>query len=243
MSLQVEERLQRLWKEASEYEYRARKRAVIYSVIPIALACLLIVITGSQIGKMQQELKTLRIERDNLKADVDVQRKQMRFAANLLQYKYDGNPLYFIKDNASNPHLQEQVRLLEKIIELDSDDVGWKLGGKSPEEGFDSPNFAAYLLERYTKFELSSNSSSALQQLEKAFPVTPVPKTGDLVIYPNGYTMFYFALEDDQAINRSDHSRSDSFVIGMTPLGILTLRPDFDRPVSYHRVFSSFPAY
>lgn len=246
MSLQLEDRLQSLRKVASEYEHRARRRAIIYSLIPIALAGLLIAFSGWQIDRMEQELQILREElqilreeRDTLKSSVDEQRKQMRLAVNLLQYKYKGDPLSFIKHQASNPRLQRQVRLLDEIIEMDWSDVGWKLGGRSPKEGFDSPNFAAYLLGNHTEFELSPSSSSARKQLEEFFPIIRVPESGDLVFYPNGYTMFYFAIDDETA-NSLPHSNvysKNSFVIGMTPLGILTLRPDFAPAESYRKVF------
>jgi hypothetical protein len=55
-------------------------------------------------------------------------------------------------------------------------------------------------------------------------PPTTQPKTGDLVIYPSGYAMFYFA--DPQG----------PFVVGMTPLGIAAFKSDFAKPAGYRQV-------
>ena len=50
-------------------------------------------------------------------------------------------------------------------------------------------------------------------------------RTGDLVFYPAGYAMFYFA-----------DPREGPFVLGMTPFGITALKSDFAKPVGYRQV-------
>jgi hypothetical protein len=46
------------------------------------------------------------------------------------------------------------------------------------------------------------------------------PRAGDLLFYEAGYALFYFL----EAGNRP-------FVIGMTPFGITSLKPDFAKPI------------
>lgn len=58
----VEENLESLLHQAEERERRSRKRALIYSLIPIALALLLILFTGWQIKRAQQNVAALNEE-------------------------------------------------------------------------------------------------------------------------------------------------------------------------------------
>jgi len=106
-------------------------------------------------------------------------------------------------------------KLAEEIFKLRNQNVLWKLNGISPETGFDSPSFAAYLL---IKFKVPSVNMSNRYNLRELLPVTDNPITGDLIFFEAGYTMFYFR----------DHYKSDHpFCIGMTPLGIVALELNF----------------
>jgi len=118
--------------------------------------------------------------------------------------------------------------VLPDLLDLRQRRVKWKTGGQSPQEGFDSPSFAMYLLKqkRAQGIELKPGESlsDASRTLYDKLPPTTQPKTGDLVFYPAGYAMFYFA--DPQG----------AFVLGMTPLGITALKSDFAKPVGYRQV-------
>jgi hypothetical protein len=120
--------------------------------------------------------------------------------------------------------------LLQNILDLRQRRIKWKIGGQSPQEGFDSPNFAMYMLrqKRASGIELrpgESVSSDAGRSLYDKLPPTTQPQTGDLVFYPGGYAMFYFA-----------DPREGPFVLGMTPFGIAALKSDFTKPVGYRQV-------
>jgi hypothetical protein len=119
--------------------------------------------------------------------------------------------------------------LLLDILDLRQRRFKWKLGGQSPQEGFDSPSFAMYILrqKRASGIELrpGESLSEASRNLYDKLPPTTQPRTGDLAFYPAGYTMFYFA-----------DAREGPFVLGMTPFGITALKSDFAKPVGYRQV-------
>jgi len=118
--------------------------------------------------------------------------------------------------------------LLTDLLDLRQRRIKWKVGGQTPQEGFDSPTFAMYMLrqKRAPGIELKTGEtlSDASRSLYEKLPATTQPKTGDLAFYPSGYAMFYFA--DPQG----------SFVLGMTPFGIAALKSDFAKPVGYRQV-------
>ncbi len=107
----------------------------------------------------------------------------------------------------------KQERLILDIIGMKMEGIGWKLNGYSPEEGFDSPSFAAWLLN---KNDLLRIEPSQRYRLPEMLPETDNPRIGDLVFYDSGYAMFYFR-------DRYGHP----FCIGMTPLGIAALEINF----------------
>jgi hypothetical protein len=118
--------------------------------------------------------------------------------------------------------------LLLDILDLRQRRIKWKPGGQSAQEGFDSPSFAMYILrqKRASGIEVRPESlSEASRSLYDKLPPTTQPRTGDLVFYPAGYAMFYFA-----------DPREGSFVLGMTPFGITALKSDFAKPVGYRQV-------
>ena len=116
-----------------------------------------------------------------------------------------------------------QERLILDIISMKMDGVGWKLNGYSPEDGFDSPSFATWLLN---KNKLLQIEPSQRYRLPEMLPETDNPRIGDLIFYDSGYAMFYFR-------DRYGHP----FCIGMTPLGIAALEISFGpRLLKYCRV-------
>jgi hypothetical protein len=119
--------------------------------------------------------------------------------------------------------------LLLDLVDLRQRRIKWKVGGQSPQEGFDSPSFAMHILrqKRASGIELRAGESlsEASRSLYDKLTPTTQPRTGDLVFYPAGYAMFYFA-----------DPREGPFVLGMTPFGITALKSDFAKPVGYRQV-------
>jgi hypothetical protein len=128
-----------------------------------------------------------------------------------------------------------RIGLLTEILEQQNRNLKWKAGGASPETGFDSPRFAAWLLERSgvigkDQFAAltSQDTLGAQHGLITKFPVLPniTPSDGDLVFYRSGYTMFYFK-DFGRLQNIGDPNLIPGFVAGMTPFGIAGLDPKF----------------
>ena len=117
------------------------------------------------------------------------------------------------KSLLSSVYSSRQERLILDIIRMKMDGVSWKLNGYSPETGFDSPSFAAWLLN---KNEILRIEPSRRYRLPEMLPETDNPQIGDLIFYDSGYAMFYFR-------DRYGHP----FCIGMTPLGIAALEINF----------------
>jgi outer membrane murein-binding lipoprotein Lpp len=125
-------------------------------------------------------------------------------------------------------HFPGSESLVMDILDLRQRRIKWKVGGTSPQEGFDSSSFAMYILKqkRATGIDMKPGEtlSDASHSLYEKLPPTTQPKTGDLAFYSAGYAMFYFA--DPQG----------PFLLGMTPVGITALRSDFAKPVGYRQV-------
>lgn len=285
------EQLQSLLQRVDERERNARRRAIVYSLIPIALAVILLGFTGNQIqqavrqvqeanqelatvdqklqksqqdlgavndqlaqartqiNQSQQQLDTVNSQlakaNDQVKQSqqqldaVNTQlgqvneqlkqsqqqvaelKKELADASSFLRFKFSGNILLDLKGLYSEYPRQGDV--LQHILQMQSQNVPWKAGGFSPEEGFDSPSFAAYILVNHQLLTLPS--PEARYSLRDILPNTPQPRIGDLVFYPTGYSMFYFLTESQEP-----------YVIGMTPFGIIALQLKFAPVLGYGRV-------
>jgi len=249
VTMATEEQLQSLVKKAEERERVARRRSFIYSLIPIILAGLFITFTGWQIQKKKQELDSvqkllaqaeqqvnfLKNEAERYRREAAESKKrveelnksletitdQLRLATNFLRYEFPGRIELSMKSLYSS--YPESSRILGDIFRMQYQKVKWKLGGFSPEEGFDSPSFATFLLIK--NHLLPASASSDRYRLRELLEGRGKPQIGGIVFYQYGYTMFYF--EDEQR---------RPFVVGMTPLGILALKTDFAPIVGYASV-------
>jgi hypothetical protein len=99
------------------------------------------------------------------------------------------------------------ARLLSRVLDLQSRNTRFSSANK-PGVGFNSPGFTGYVLGRV-----------AGGKSRKSLPETDAPGLGDIIRYQNGFDMFL--LQD---------ARGEPFVIGMTPVGIAALEPDFGVP-------------
>ncbi len=120
------------------------------------------------------------------------------------------------------------ARLLDRVLELRRQRVPYSVAGQSLNEGFDSANFAAFVLRDQNLLGDEQKTDSLLANISRIWRESPAvrqPYPGDLVFYPDGYVFFYF----------EDRFRGP-FIIGMTSFGILALDSKFAKPLGYRRV-------
>jgi len=193
-------------------------------------------VLGPKVNKLMQE----KVELSNQIASMTA---QLQESTNLLR-------------NARNVTLMDakqlmsyepcQARVLARTLELRDQNVRWKVGGVNPEQGFDSPNFAAYVLnsegllpEQQLKPEASAGIAREQARLMTMLPSEGNPSDGDVVFYKTGYTMFYFT---GVGLQEGVPLAERGFVVGMTPFGVVALTPDFAQRIGVGRVdYSKIP--
>jgi uncharacterized protein YoxC len=260
-SLTPGDQLPVLLERIERREKSARSRAVLYSLVPVALTVVLLGYTASSVRNAQQQVDALKAEASTYTTQIDTLKKNTETYKDKAQsqqgdaekYKNQVTDLQaqlaeVQKSLSEAVNLSRSVRpldyanakelasrfpgsesLLLDILELRQRRMKWKPGGQSAQEGFDSPTFAMYVLRQKhapgIEPKPGESLSDASHSMYEKLPPSSQPKTGDLVFYPAGYAMFYFA-----------DPREGPFVLGMTPFGIAALKPDFAKPVGYRQV-------
>jgi hypothetical protein len=260
-SLMPGDQLPALLERIERREKSARSRAILCSLLPVALTVVLLGYTASSVQNAERQVDALKAEAGTYTTQIDTLKK------NAETYKTQSQSLQGDTESYKNQVTELQAQLTEtqkalaeavnlsravrtidyanakelatrfpgseslllNILDLRQRRIKWTPAGQTPQEGFDSPSFAMYMLrqKRASGVELRSGESlaDASRSLYDKLPATTQPKTGDLVFYPAGYAMFYFA-----------DPREGPFVLGMTPVGITALKPDFAKPVGYRQV-------
>jgi hypothetical protein len=222
-----------------EQERFARRRALFLTIVPIVVATVIIIIISIRISDysrrieaLERELQSKRTELANIEEELKgTQRRlastqdqlqqaelKLRDTANLEKHAHAID--FFDVKHLASSHDFRAAEALGTILGLRGQATRWKLGGQNPEEGFDSPGFASYILSNGTVQPGGNN----FQRLCEAGRKTKTPRPGDLACYRGGYTMFYF-----------EDAEGRPFVIGMTPLGILALDPEFVKSPTFVR--------
>jgi hypothetical protein len=88
----------------------------------------------------------------------------------------------------------------------------WGLAN-TPRGGFTSPGFAGYVLRGLAPVSGGADPERALRRLPRTLDP---PFIGDVVLYEAGFAMFFLRDANDQP-----------YVLGMTPVGVTSLEPDF----------------
>lgn len=164
-------------------------------------------LTQRTLEEVQQSAGTLQVQVDQLERELQNLTAQFQQTRNFGQFEVVIETGAGVPDELS----AAQARVFIDVLDQQRRDVRFNPTGASVEVGFNSPNFAVAVLERYGL--LPPGYDFDMTPWEQ-FPQVRAPENGDLVYYESGYTMFYF-------------SAPEEFVIGMTPEGIQTLRPDF----------------
>lgn len=191
-------------------ERRSVKRTFIYTSVPIIVALIFIVFSYIKVKDLNQKVielnKSIILKSDSLR----ILQAKYEFGLNYIDkryhFGYEVDKFLFSKS-------QKQTRILEEVRELiNYGNVEWKLGGNSVDDGFDSPSFASYLVNKYSNTVIPKDKVydlyNYLQRVEK-------PEVGDLIVYEHGYTMIYFEYRNEQ------------FCVGMTPVGLSSLELNF----------------
>ena len=205
-------------------ENQSRKRMFLYSSVPLIFTIILIFISWFSVNKANEKViiadtkvnelnheihsleEILKVKTDSIK---ELQ-KVYEFAVNYRDQRFKFS--YSI-DKALFSRYPQQTRMLSDVRDMISDNrIKWNLGGNSIENGFDSPSFAAFMLNKYSKTQVPRNEIYKLFEfLEK----TNKPKVGDIIFFEYGYTMFYFEYNNKP------------FCVGMTPVGVSSLNLNF----------------
>ena len=206
-------------------EKKSSKRMFLYSSIPLIITIVLIIVSYLTVDDANKKVRDLENQKQNLEITIDnlgdelnhktdslkEMNKIMELAINYKDKRYKFN--YSI-DKQLYSRYPEQTEMLSEIRDLiDAKVIKWHLGGNSIEKGFDSPSFAAYMINRFSKTKIPDNERYQLREILP--PSGSNPKVGDIVFYEHGYAMFYFEYQDRP------------FVVGMTPIGLASLTLDF----------------
>lgn len=227
----MEEQNQIINSFLSEVKVKQKRTAVLFtavSLISVIVGLSLLAYFTRQVKMKIAQVNYLEYRLHKTEEQLRATEEALREASNLRKYVVSVDFSILKYYDTHNPPVG---RLLSDIL-FESKDIKWKLNGKSPEEGFDSPGYAAYVLSRVRGvpgINLSDIGNINVRQrlLEKLPPKPPDSplQAGDLIFYEGGFTMFYFVQDEDSAsFNKSDKKE---FVIGMTPLGVIALKKDF----------------
>ena len=225
---------QQLLDKIRTEEKRSQRRMLTYTAIPFVVALLLIAASWYAVYQANQKVEALNIRMTQL--DIEIGTMEMELARKsdsikslqqlfemALNYKDKRFTFSYEIDKEMYSRYPAQTELITFFRHLvEEEETGWKLGGYSLEEGFDSPSFATFIINRFSQTEISESERYAIRDM---LPPTDRPAIGDVVFYEAGYAMFYFEY------------RQKPFVIGMTPIGLASLQLDFGpRIIGYGQV-------
>ncbi len=215
-------------------EKRTVKRMFYYTSIPILITIALVFISYIAVNNANTTVEKLKIDiadlnqkitclNDELKVKSDSLKKLQEIYVFAINYKDKRFQLDYSIDKELFSRYPEEMGILEEIRELlNSNQVKWKLGGSSIEDGFDSPSFAAYLVNKHSRTIIPKNE---IYNLENYLQIKDRPEIGDLVIFDLGFRMIYFEY------------RGIPFCVGMTPIGPASLKLDFGpRIIGYRNI-------
>lgn len=198
-------------------ERKARRLMYLFSLIPVVLTVLLFFASWNAVNKATRRVNELKAETGILQRAISLKsdsiaelKKSYEFAVTYEDKKFRFN--YSI-DKELFSRYPAQTRILEEIRSLMSNSkIKWHLGGKYAEEGFDSPGFARYILNKYSKTVVPEKDTYNMKDF---LETTGNPTIGDIIFYEHGYTMFYFEYHNTP------------FCVGMTPVGVTSLQLNF----------------
>ncbi len=220
----MENQNEQIFGKFQKEERKSRKRMFIYSSIPLIITVILILTSylsvndaQNKVAELANEMQALENTISNLNEKIisktDSLAEMKRGYELAINYKNKRFHFDFKRDKELFSRYPKQTRMITEMRRMiDANEIKWHLGGNSPEQGFDSPSFAAYIIYKYSKTNVSAGERYKLKEI---LPTTTKPKVGDVVFYEQGYAMIYFEY------------RNKPFVVGMTPIGLASLTLEF----------------
>lgn len=180
--------------------------------------------TEEKLSSTQEELEAAQTRLEDLRKQLEQISEQLR-DTNLYIEKNVEVDLFALKEGPDFGPTPGVGDVLSYVLNLQLSRVRWNPIGFSVEEGFDSPSFAIHVLQECGLYTGPADSETRPWNLAVLGGSIPRPSNGDLVYYlPSGFAMFYYELD------------GRNFVIGMTPVGILAMEPDFAPNPAYLRI-------
>lgn len=116
-----------------------------------------------------------------------------------------------------------QAQVLIYLMEAQRREIPWNPGGFSETDGFNSPDFALFVLQNAVPgLPLVSPDYQPGTAPWQILQPTSRLENGDIIYYQSGYTMFYYKLPVGFASRKTIDC-----VIGMTPLGVISQEMGF----------------
>ncbi len=140
-------------------EKTSRRRAVLYTLIPITMAIVLLAYTANRVQRATDQVLDLKIQASRYKEQTTQLRNQITDLQTKLadaekrvqeatEFGRYIHPIDLIDLKVIYSKYPREARILERILDLRQSGVKWRLGGQTPTEGFDSPSFAAFVLRQ-----------------------------------------------------------------------------------------------
>lgn len=158
---------------------------------------------------LQTENLALTDNNRQLSDELAEARKRLQETTDLAINKYD---LTWEEVKILASKSDQVANLLARILEFRDEGIGWS-SSNTLEKGFNSPNFAGFVLQELGYAPTDVTPYQALTSLPQD---NGEPKLGDVVMYDGGFAMFFFRDREDE-----------EFVAGMTFEGIIALKVDF----------------
>lgn len=209
-------------------ERKLQVRSIVFVLLIVLFSSVWMWFTSYKIESQRKVNNQLLQEKGKLEGEIKVMRSTLDSISKLSKYSVDVSfrdikPIY-----GSNPRvallLGNLIRLKEKDPRFVYDATA--TAGYINKNEYSSPSLMIHVLRSERLIDGSvENSKELWEYLTKHDTVVDKDslKTGDIIFYKTGYVMLYIHNEQ----SGPNHDLQNEYCIGMTPLGILTLRPNF----------------
>lgn len=220
---EAEKDIDQLLSKIDKRESTFRKRTVFYIAFLVIAGAAWLVFTGKEVKSLKKEAKVIKVKADELETRIavlddslSIKRKKIKTLEKALH----------IGDNFSSSKveideidikklsfgLKDVSKVYRDIKSLQDRGVKFSLNGTNPQRGFNSVTMMSFILKNNNIIRTSPRTTS---QLIEALPAASGGmQTGDIIVYEAGYCMLYVKAHKE-------------FVLGMTPFGILEVKPEF----------------